>query len=205
MAITSRGARPGYPLADVLFASSQTPIWVQIQHVLAARDALFPIVLLVEPTFATQAECVHMHLSDSILVDDVVLLTVMPNKIGPEQIVKWVQDIMFAVDEALVQHGYQLNYADGKHNGIIVYLMGKQQKSIREVIFALPDQTLPIPGYHHPLCINASYASYRHLGGLSNYRLDMDAETTHRTSLAHTAQAPLRKVLYRLPSLPLKP
>ena len=197
VANTTLGTRPGDPLADLLFAISQTPILNVIQQFLKEKGALIEIPVPVSPLVVLPQEFVPTTLSDSTLADDVVLLTIIPKHVPVAEMIPWLQSIVIAVDQAFMTRGYTLNYSDGK-SGLIVSPLGNGKKQIQRLFADLPDCKLQVPGMMHAVCINSSY---KHLGAMSSYKRTMDAELSHRIDQAKTAAVPLGKVLYRLQGL----
>ena len=130
VANTTLGTRPGDPLADLLFAISQTPILNVIQQFLKEKGALIEIPVPVSPLVVLPQEFVPTTLSDSTLADDVALLTIIPKHVPVAEIIPWLQSIVIAVDQAFMTRGYTLNYSDGK-SGLIVSPLGNGKKHIK--------------------------------------------------------------------------
>ena len=102
IAATSKGTRPGDPLADLLFAVSQTLILTDIEGCLHSIGALLPIPVPEHPILATLADCIDVKLVDSTLDDHVVLLTVVPRHMDSYSFMSWIQSIISYIDKAFL-------------------------------------------------------------------------------------------------------
>ena len=201
VAATSRGTGPGGPLADILFAVSQTPILDDIESQLKDMGALLCIPPLGNPLFSRAGEEVApVFPSDATLADDVVLLTVLPQSASPEAVTLFLQQVVRITDTAFRSRGYTLNYDDGK-SGLMVSPTGKYARRIKQLLYLHFAGRLPVPGAVRSIKIDSAY---KHLGTVATRRLTMDAEVAARAACARTALAPLRKAALRLEGLSMK-
>eukprot|EP00435_Cladocopium_sp_Y103_P060951 s84_g22.t1 len=176
---TSRGSRPGSPLADVAFNALMV-------HVLSAfQQALNDV-----PSLQSGLQAMQMPAPPVTWVDDVAVPVLTLNADELEPTVAAVADAAIGVFQ---RFGLIINLKPRKTEVVMTFRGSGAPKMRHDLLI---DRLGRIPLPHHGLTLQC-VAQYEHLGTIFSAAADMQCEVTHRRHKAMQAHRQVAKPVFR--------
>jgi hypothetical protein len=193
--MTVFGARPGDPLADLIFGVCYAVVQLEIRGALAVADLLPQILVPAGAVFPADGPVVPVQLGPVHYVDDTAVPVVATVATDILERLACVARIYRSICR---RHGLGMNFAAGKSEAIVV-LAGRGAIAASSLLGALPvsdggDMQLPVPVLDCGDGIMLRIVpSYKHLGGMISGSASMNVEVTFRCAAARIACGALQR------------
>ena len=175
---TTRGTRPGSPMADIGFNLLMARVLAQLQ-----QD------LLNTPLYCQGREALNVDIPPVAWVDD---LAVPITTASPEHLEPLMGQVLLCVHAVFARHGMTLNFAKGKTEGVMMF-RGAGANQCRTKLFDQPKQpSITVSSDSHVLTLRIG-ASYKHLGVRYAMDADLDGEVTTKIAIAKQAFEAIKK------------
>eukprot|EP00438_Fugacium_kawagutii_P020612 Skav206473 [mRNA] locus=scaffold1672:225551:231286:- [translate_table: standard] len=187
--VTTRGTRPGSPLADVCFNIFMT------QALRAITSQLQALPLVQAGNQAAQCDMPPITWVDDIAVP---LFAASPSDLVP-----LVQQVVGIVHDQMSVRGMTVNYSKNK-TAVALMFRGQGSTVHRTAVFGLKSSGVILVHARNHLIQLPVVATYRHLGAQYHMDNNVDIELAHRLSAARQAFADAKRSLFLNRSIPCK-
>ena len=195
VARSRKGTRPGCSLADLVFNLAFAPALTDIQRGLQDADLVWkpPDV---DRVFRKAGDA-DAALTDSTFADDAAFCAIPHGNIT---VADELARFCGIIADPLMQRGMRINWDKGK-SGLMLALAGRHSRTARRVLFQDADPVLRFGDGGFAVHLEDLY---RHLGGVVHRGGSMGPEIAARRSAMAGAAGPLRKVVFKRPSLTVR-
>eukprot|EP00435_Cladocopium_sp_Y103_P044445 s918_g12.t1 len=189
---TTRGTRPGDPVADVLFNMAFRLVVLDARsRFQAASDAVF----VGDPSPADNVVCPPSMPSQGFaevsFVDDIAYVLHSPSA---ADLVTSVQTVASCLHDAVHHRGLRLNYGSGKTEAM-VRLVGPGSRKVKVKVWHELGGSLPVVTEHSVQQLRLVH-SYKHLGSFMQDHAIINKDLQYRNSQARKAYGQLARPFY---------
>lgn len=183
---TSKGTRPGDPVADLLFNMAMSLIQRSVRRKLADQQ-LHDLAHSYTSTHLLDTPALPPHGYTSVAyVDDVVI---MAHAVSNDQVRIMTQTLVSTFYDEARHRGLLMNF-EAKKTEAILQPAGKGTRSFRDLWFRENHGRLPVVTETSVHYLNLVH-KYRHLGTQIQHGADIAADSREKTALARQAWGPL--------------
>ena len=195
--LTSKGTRPGDPLADLMFAFVLTGILRDCNEGIRARKLDFhvdtagilpsvePGSFRVEPSLSWHDDCAFVFVAGSAV-----------------QLREAASETLYLVESAFSARGLKLSFAAGKTE-LLLHPLGKGHQLVRQKLFTAQEPTVCfLPEVGTTTWVRL-VRDYTHLGSAVDVTGNVAKDIQRRLGHARAAARPLRRQVFGCPQVPL--
>ena len=193
VASSTKGSRPGDPLADILYGFVMASVLKSVQadfaeHQLSMRLTLAGILSSEGPADIPLVPAISWH-------DDAVFGFVADSAAQLESSAQQASRLVF---QQFRQRGFEMSFAAGETE-LLLSPQGKGSQAVRKSLFARePPAIYILPDFGHALAIRL-VRSYQHLGSLVELDARLQPEIKRRLAQAHGAASTFRSKVFACP------
>lgn len=180
--VTTRGTRPGSPMADIGFNMLMARIMEQIENKLGEL-----------PLYAAGQESMNVDVPPISWVDDLAIpiATCMPSQLLP-----LLDQVTCVVHDIFRDHGLTMNFDAGKTEAVVMF-RGAGANQFRTATFDKTAQPCLIATTPTHVLTLRIVASYKHLGARVAMDAELDQEINQRTAAARKAFEELKRPVFK--------
>ena len=186
---TTRGTRPGSPLADLGF----NLLMARIMHQLGAGLQQLPL-------YARGCDLLGTTVPPISWVDDLALPLTAEK---PDQMIPLIQQATALLHDTFKAHGMTMNFEQGKSEAVVMY-RGPGANACRTALFDTGAAPCIVTTTDTHVLTLKVVATYRHLGARFSMNADTEMEIQTRMSMARQAYQELKRPLFHNKYIPCK-
>ena len=186
---TTRGTRPGSPLADIGFNLLITKILHEVE------EALQKI-----PDYVQGCQALGVTIPPLAWVDDLAIPVAV---LRPEALIPVIQEITGILHSTFRSHGLTMNLEKGKTEAVLMY-RGSGAPAHRAALFARETPPVIVIATETHISTLKVVAAYRHLGSQYTMNADIEHEILTRIATARQAFEELKRPIFLNRHIPIE-
>eukprot|EP00438_Fugacium_kawagutii_P006388 Skav214721 [mRNA] locus=scaffold2250:240981:245369:- [translate_table: standard] len=196
VALTTRGSRPGDPIADVLFNLVMSRAMTQIEEKLREHDLLECFSLDKDKPMPFRCHgTIQTQFSGQAWVDDLIFMT---SSSDPAVLCQKASQIVSIVQQELATMGIEMNLARGKSEALI-HLAGPGSRHLRRELHLEQGSMIKFEDVEGRIQSLSTGHRYKYLGSILSIHGTCTADIKHRAAQTFATLKLVRQAIFKNP------